>query len=154
MSGAVRDGSAAPPDADHPWLPDREWPPTAPFFAAAQDQRLAFPQCSVCGRYQWYPQDMCPQCRAMAFAWVTVAPQGYVFSATVLRRAFVPGFTARLPLQIVLARFPHVPGVTLVTDVLDPPPAGVGLDVGLTIEFPEVAPGVRLPAARVVEVPA
>ncbi len=148
MSGAAPSGATQHPGSDHPWLPDLNWAPVAPFWAAAREQRLVFPRCGRCGRFQWYPQDMCPDCRVMAFEWAEVSPSGYVFSHTTLRRSFVPHFDNLLPLEIGLIKFVHAPGVTLVTNVLDTPAGGVHIDAEVTIVFPEVAPGVNLPMAR------
>lgn len=149
MTGTEPPGGAEHSGAGYPWLPDPGWAPVAPFWSAAGGGRLAFPRCGGCGRFQWYPQDMCPDCRAMAYEWTDVDPRGYVFSHTVLRRSFMPEFTARLPVDIVLVKFAHVPGVTLITNVLDPPSDGVRIDAEVTIEFPEVAPATRLPMARI-----
>lgn len=134
----------------HPWLPDPDWAPLAPFWSAARDGHLAFPQCTTCMRFQWYPQDMCPSCRTLTFRWTEVEARGHVFSHTVLRRSFMPEFAGRTPLMIVLVKFTHVPGVTLVTNVLDPPSGGVRIDDDVVIEFPDVGAGLRLPMARVV----
>ena len=148
MSGGASTGAAQPSTSDYPWLPDVDWAPVAPFWAAAREQRLVFPRCGRCGRFQWYPQDMCPECRVMAFEWTEVSASGYVFSHTTLRRSFVPNFESLLPLPIVLVKFVHAPGVTLVTNVLDAPEGGVHIDAEVSVVFPEVAPGVNLPMAR------
>lgn len=148
MSGGAPTAAGPRPDSDHPWLPDPSWAPVAPFWAAANEGRLVFPRCARCGRFQWYPQDMCPHCRVMAYEWTEVDGRGHVFSHTTLRRSFTPGFDARLPLEIVLVKFVSAPGVTLITNLVDPPADGVRIDADVTIEFPEAAPGMRLPVAR------
>lgn len=142
MSGASR-----PTSPTYPWLPALDWAPVAPFWAAAREQRLVFPRCTRCGRFQWYPQDMCPDCRVMAFEWAQVDPSGYVFSHTTLRRSFVPDFDSLLPREIGLIKFVHAPGVTLVTNIVDAAEGAVRIDAEVTIVFPEVSPGVNLPMA-------
>ncbi|MBN9097938.1 MAG: hypothetical protein J0I49_07480 [Pseudonocardia sp.] len=142
---------SAPDDsAAGPWVPDTTWPVLQEFWAAARTGHLVFPRCTACGRYQWYPQAMCPACRAMAFAWDEVAPDGYVFSHTTLRRSFVPGADGQQARHIVLVKFLHVPGVTLVTNVREDVEPRV--DLRARIAFDEVAPGVSLPVSELYEV--
>lgn len=141
--------SAAAGTESGPWIPDTAWPVLEEFWGAARGGRLVFPRCTACGRYQWYPQVMCPGCRAMAFAWDEVRPEGYVFSHTTLRRSFVPGEDRAQARHIVLVKFVHVPGVTLVTNVRgDVAPR---VDLRARVTFQEVAPGVSLPVSELYE---
>jgi uncharacterized OB-fold protein len=141
--------SAATAPDSRPWVPDITWPVLEEFWAAAREGRLVFPRCTACGRYQWYPQAMCPACRTMAFEWDEVRPEGYVFSHTTLRRSFVPGEGGEQARDIVLVKFVHVPGVTLITNVRgDLAPR---VDLRARIAFEQVAPGVSLPVSELSE---
>ncbi|MGE3621529.1 MAG: Zn-ribbon domain-containing OB-fold protein [Acidimicrobiia bacterium] len=139
------------PSLDHPWLPDTAWPVLAPFWEALARGSLAFPRCTGCGRFQWYPQAMCPRCRAMDFEWTDVEGTGRVFTFTVVRQAFLPEFADRLPTTVALVEVGAAPGVRLVTNVLtaDRRDAAGRVAVGdlVDIEVEEVSPGVFLPFA-------
>ncbi|CAN0151518.1 unnamed protein product, partial [Phaeothamnion confervicola] len=134
-----------------PWVPETEWPVLAPFWAALRDGTLAFPRCTNCGRFQWYPQPMCPACRAMAFEWTDVRPAGTIFTFTVVRKAFLPAFADRLPMTAALVEIDDAPGVRLVTNVFTVDGQDVvgatSIGAEVDIEIVEVAAGVHLPFA-------
>lgn len=134
-------------------LPDVQWAPAAPFWAACARHELRFPRCRQCGRYQWYPRDLCGACHGDEFDWAEITPAGTVYSYTVVRRAFLPGSLHAVPFTVLQVQFDAAPGVTLLTnlaDECDAPSVRVGSRV--VIEFTEVSSAtgtVTMPYARI-----
>ncbi|MGA0594605.1 Zn-ribbon domain-containing OB-fold protein [Enterovirga sp. CN4-39] len=118
MSGRENDGRAAE---------------FRPFFAALQERRLAFPRCTSCTRFHWYPMKLCPSCRSADIGWEPVDGRGQLFSWTVVRHAFDPEGNAPDPPYVVgLVEFPDAQGIRLVTNLVETPVSA--LAIGLTVE--------------------
>ncbi|MFC3173715.1 Zn-ribbon domain-containing OB-fold protein [Novosphingobium bradum] len=100
-------------------LPALDRPLTAPYWAAAREQRLMVQQCNACQTRQWPPKPVCSTClREMtADDWVEVEPTGTVWSFIVYHRAFHPGFADRLPYNVAMVRLDAGPMV--ITNVVD-----------------------------------
>ena len=73
-------------------LPETDWAPTAPFWAAAADERLALPRCEACGRLVWYPADTCARCGGSDLTWVDLSGRGTLFSWVVVHQQFLPQY--------------------------------------------------------------
>lgn len=100
-------------------LPNIEWTLTQPFWAAAARHELRFPRCANCGQHQWYPRVLCRVCRSADFSWELVAPQGTVYTYTVVRRPMVKGSEGAVPFAVLQVNFDEAPGVTFVTNLAD-----------------------------------
>lgn len=96
-------------------LPDPDFEPLKPFWAAVAERRLEFPKCSGCGRFNWYPRPVCPDCGSNEFAWVPVSGEARIFSWTVVQRALHAPYKAIAPYTPVIVEFPDAPGVRLVS---------------------------------------
>jgi len=131
-------------------LPDPTWSVSAGFWEGAQRSELCFPLCDSCGTYAWYPVPRCGVCGSDGFSWDVVEPVGCVYSFTVLRRAFLPQLVDRLPHGVVLVRFEHVPGVTLVSMLAaGEDPGTLEVDQPVEIVFETAGEGgMRLPCVR------
>jgi len=53
------------------------------------------------------------------FTWDAIDPVGFVYSYTVVRRAFLPGSGPSVPFTVLQVQFHHAPGVTLLTNLAD-----------------------------------
>jgi uncharacterized protein len=132
------------PTDGYPWVPDTEWPMLAPFWSALANGYLAFPRCTSCLHFQWYPEDACDDCQSEDLVWTPVRPGASVHSFTVLRRTLLPGFGT--PLPIVLVDIDEAPGVRMITNLIGDVEPRTGLLVEIVRR--EVIPGVILPFAR------
>ena len=120
-------------------LPDVTWAPAAAFWSACAQNELRFPHCARCGRYQWYPRDFCAGCMGDEFDWAEIDPVGFVYSYTVVRRAFLPGSDVNVPFTVLQVQFDHAPGVTLLTNLADERQAdGVRVGARVRVAFTEV----------------
>jgi len=100
------------------------------FFSALDRQALAFPRCTDCDRFHWYPMKRCPHCGSEAVGWHEVEGTGEVFSWTAVRHAFDPAYADRLPYIVALVEFADAPGVRLVTNIAaDPGQLRIGMKV-------------------------
>jgi uncharacterized protein len=91
-----------------------------PFWDAIAQHELRIPRCSVCGEWQWYPDDMGTCCAEGSLAWTVVSGTGTVHTMTVVRRAFLPNGGADVPFTIVFVDLDDAPGVRLVGNTTDP----------------------------------
>ena len=135
-------------ESAYPFPPDTQWEELSPFWKAASEGVLKFPRCRDCGRYQWYPQAMCPNCRGMNMDWTAVTPKGTLYTYTVVRRSFLPGFDDRLPMIVGMVEFEEAHGVRLVTNVIDCKPEDLEVGAPVEVVFSAIDDGIKLPLVR------
>ena len=120
--------------ADFP-LPDVDWPPTAPFWAAAAARRLELPRCGSCGRLCWYPKETCSHCGGTDFSWEPVAGRARLFSWAVVRTVFLPQYRDKVPYVTGLVSLDEDPSVRLVTEIVDCQPDELAFDQPMEVVF-------------------
>lgn len=116
-------------------LPDTDWPPTAPFWAAAARGVLQVPRCDACARYVWYPEGPCRHCGATERTWTAVSGRGTLFSWSVIHRAFIPQFVADVPFVTALVALDEDPAVRLATRIVDATPDALRIDMPVQVVF-------------------
>ena len=89
----------------------------APFWDAISNCQLQLPKCSVCQKWQWYPDDSGTCCAGGTLVWTTVACTGVVHTFTRVRRAFLSGGADQVPFVGAFIELDGVPGVRLVSNV-------------------------------------
>ena len=117
----------------------------APYFDGLRRRLISFPCCRACGRTHWYPMKRCPYCYGQAFAWNPIAGPGRLYSWTVVRRGFSRA-SPTPPYIVGLVEFDEVPGVRLITNIVDCDPADLTIDAAVRPVFSDpadVAPTVR-----------
>jgi hypothetical protein len=105
--------SVAPPEALFSLVTDA-W--TAPFWEAARQRRLTIPRCAACGTWRMPPTPFCPACQTKGIDWQEVAPEGRLYSWTVVTRA--PGMALPAPYIPAVVALPQAGGVRLVAAVI------------------------------------
>ena len=105
----------------------------APFWAAARDGRLVIQHCPACGHYQHYPRPWCTNCLRENPEFVESPGVGTIYTFTVIRRAPLPAFAARVP--YVLAFVDLDEGVRLVTNIVDCDPQSVRIGQRVRARF-------------------
>ena len=113
-------------------LPDTEWAPVAPFWAAAADGRLSLPRCDACGRLVWYPADQCRRCGGETQTWVDLSGRGTLFSWVVVHQQFLPQYEP--PYVTALVAVDEDPAVRLATRLVDVDPAARDLTADQAVE--------------------
>lgn len=116
-------------------LPDTEWEPTRPFWAAAAAQELSIPRCQTCQRLHWYPRTACRRCGGQAFTWEAMSGRATLFSWVVVTHAFLPQFADKVPFVPGLVALDEDPAVRLTTEIVDADPSALRFDMPLTVVF-------------------
>ena len=88
-----------------------------PFWAAVDRGGLALPRCSVCGRWQWYPEPAGTDCVGGQLRWEPVATTGTLYSFTRVHRSFLPSGADRVPYVVGLVELDGVEGPRLVANL-------------------------------------
>ncbi len=122
-------------------LPDVDWAPTAPFWAAAAEHRLSLPRCDACGRLVWYPADTCRRCGGGDHTWIDLSGRGTLFSWVVVEHAFLPQYEP--PFVTGLVAVEEDPAARLATRLVDVTGEELAIDAAVEVEFaPLTFPGV------------
>jgi uncharacterized OB-fold protein len=116
-------------------LPDTEWAPVAPFWAAAADGRLSLPCCDRCGRLVWYPAAVCRRCGGGDQTWVDLSGRGTLFSWVVVHQQFLPQYEP--PYVTALVAVDEDPAVRLATRLVavDPLAPDLAMDQPVEVTF-------------------
>jgi uncharacterized OB-fold protein len=132
------------------WFPDDMPTPAASretlaWWEAAAAHRLVVQRCTACARPRHPPGPACPACHEFTFDWMASSGRGTVYSYTVVRRAFVPSLAAHVPYVAVIVELDDVPGVRLVSNLVDVDPAAVRVGLAVQVVWEDVGPGLALP---------
>lgn len=84
-------------------------PESAPFYAAAAENRFIARRCTACHRLHWYPRAICPFCWG-ATEWQEIERTGVIYSYSVTRRVDIPFAIAYVTLDA---------GPTMLTNLVD-----------------------------------
>lgn len=90
-------------------LPDPDDPLTAPFWAAARENRLVAQRCTDCHYRRWPPAPVCYACQSSNAIWVGLSGRGTLYSYAEYHRALDPSFAAEVPYTVALIELPEGP---------------------------------------------
>lgn len=65
----------------------------APYWEGLAHHELRLPQCSECGRWEWYPVASGPACPGGHYAWRAISPGATVFTFARVARPLLGGVT-------------------------------------------------------------
>ena len=126
--GSAKDRSSFP-------LPDLDWEPARGYWEGAAAGELRLPFCGSCGAVNWYPKPTCAGCAAAGFEWRAVGGAGTLFSYSVVSHAFLPQYRDLLPMIPALVVLDEVPGVRIVTRLVDADPSALACDAPVEVVF-------------------
>lgn len=125
-------------------LPDTSWAPAAPFWEGAARGELRIPRCDSCRQLVWYPRERCPHCGGTSMPWSAVSGRGRLFSWAVVRHAFLPQFSAKVPFVTGLVELVEDYRVRLVTEVVDAEPCELSAGMAMSVTFRDLSfPGIE-----------
>ena len=124
---------------------------TAPFWEAARGHRLVAPRCTTCGAFRLPPAPFCWRCRAQDVEWVELSGRGTVYSFTVTRQALIPQLKDSVPYVAAVIALEGVPGVRLVSNIVDVDPASVRIGMPVAVAWDDVDDHTTLPRFLPVE---
>jgi uncharacterized OB-fold protein len=88
-----------------------------PFWDGVAVGELRLPRCSVCDRWQWYPEAEGTDCTGGTLRWVRVPHTGTLYSHTTVHRSFLPGGREHVPYTIGMIDLDGVEGPRLVANL-------------------------------------
>jgi len=121
---------------------------TQEFWDFCGRRELRFQRCAGCGRFRHPPRPGCPHCASTAVEWVASVGRGRVFTFTMVHHAAFPALAAELPYNVSAVVLDDVPGVRIVTNVVDVAPGALAIDLAVVLAWEEPQPGVVLPRFR------
>ena len=107
------------------------------FFDAARDKRLLIQKCSDCGKYQFYPRQVCVHCGSGAVEWAEASGKGTVHTFTVIHQQGMPGWRDEVPYVAAIIDLDE--GVRMTSVVVDCAPSDV--TVGMSVETTYIEEG-------------
>jgi uncharacterized OB-fold protein len=116
---------------------------SAPFWAAAQENRLVIPRCKSCSTTWFPPTHACPSCGSNDHVWVPASGRGTIFSFVVVHRVYHPGFAGRVPYVVAVIELEE--GPRLLSNVVGVPPASIRCDMPVRVTFDERRGGMTIP---------
>lgn len=122
---------------------------TRPFWDACRRRELVVQRCTACEAPRHPPSPVCWRCRSFAHAWIPVSGQGTLFSYAVVHRAFLPGLEGHVPYTLAVVALDDVPGIRLVSNLVDAEPAELRVGLPVEVLFEDVSPEVTVPRFRV-----
>lgn len=105
----------------------------APFWDNCRNHRLTFQQCADCGHHVHPPLPVCPRCQSLDRQWPEAPSEATVFSFTWIHTAAHDSVADSLPYNAALVEFPDLPGVRLVTNVINVKPGELGFGDRLSL---------------------
>ena len=107
---------------------------TAAYWDGCRNHKLLIQQCTICGKYQFFPRIICTGCMSSQVEWVQSSGQGKVVSFTIMHRPISEAYAAEAPYVIALIKLDE--GPTMMSNIvqLDPNKVFVGMKVEVVFE--------------------
>ncbi len=109
-----------------------------PFWDATKRHELVLPRCTRCGRFHFYPREVCPHCSAQSLEWVPASGRGRLYTYTIIHQPENRAFAADVPYAHCIVRLDE--GVAMVANVVDCPLEDLRVDMPLVAVFDDVTP--------------
>lgn len=113
-----------------------------PFWEHVRAHELAIQHCVECDRYIHPPLPFCPSCRRSALDWRVVPGTGSIYSFTVVHRAPLRVFRAKVPYIIALVTL-DLANVNVLSNVITSL-ADVGIGTGVRAVYEDVTADLTL----------
>jgi uncharacterized protein len=117
----------------------------AAFWEHCNNRRLTFQACAKCGKVVHPPVQVCSACQSFQHVWIDAPNEARVFSYTWVYAAADQSVVSCIPYNISLVEFPMLPGIRLVTNVVDVKPGELAIGDPLTVHWDRVADGRYIP---------
>lgn len=70
---------------------------TRPFWEAVKRHELMLQRCKTCGRWIWFPREMCPYCMSQDLEWARASGKGRLYSFTIVYQPASAAFRDDVP---------------------------------------------------------
>jgi len=118
-------------------------PDSKPFWDACREGRLTCQRCDDCAMLRFPPSRTCSNCLSQNASWETVSGKGSVFSFTVFRREYHPGFAKDVPYVVALIELDE--GPRMLSNLVSVDPDAVRCGAKVQVQFETVTNDVTLP---------
>lgn len=125
--------------------PDRD---DREFWAHCAERRLRFQACARCGALRHPPTPICHACQSTETRWVEAPGTAVIYSYCVVHHPNHPAMASRVPYVVGLVTFPSLPGVRLVTNIIDLPPAEIAIGAEVALWWDDIGEGMWIPRFR------
>ena len=93
---------------------------TSGFWDNCNQRRLCFQTCQDCGWRSHPPMSVCPKCQSQRLGWTEAPSRGRIFSLVWAYNTAHPSLRGmKLPYNVAVVEFPDLPGVRLISNVVD-----------------------------------
>ena len=114
-----------------------------PYWDAARARRLILKSCPACKQPHFPPRHLCPRCWTPATDWIESKGEGSVYSFTVMRRAPLPEFAARVPYVVALIDLDE--GPRMLANIVSEGALDVRVGERVRVNFEECRDGIVVP---------
>lgn len=128
-------------------LPFDQDPDTGPFFAAAQERRLVYRRCKICGQGNHVPTVSCRFCASTDTEWRDARGTGSLYSWTVVTHQVHPAYP--VPYTVAVVTLDEAPDVRLVGHLPGTPALAAGAP--MRVAFEDWGEGFLMPNWRLAE---
>jgi len=118
-------------------------PGSRPFWDAAREHRLSIPKCRACGKYHFYPRELCPHCHSDDLEWTDVSGKGEIYSFTIARKPAGPVYAGDVPYIIAMIALDE--GPRMLTNLVVDDVETVQIGDRVAVQFEDVTDEVTLP---------
>jgi uncharacterized protein len=106
---------------------------SAPFWRAAQEQRLVVQHCGDCGTWQHYPRAICAECWGGRLRMAEASGKGTVWTFTVVHRPGHPAWAAEVPYALAIVELEE--GPRLIANIVGCHPRDVRVGMPVSVVF-------------------
>ncbi len=109
-------------------------PETAPYWAAANEERLLIQRCSSCATAFFYPRTSCPRCGSSDVVWEEASGRATLHTYVINHRP-APGFEDQSPYAIAVVQLAEGPRMMSNIVGIENTPENLVLDMDLEVRF-------------------
>jgi uncharacterized OB-fold protein len=120
----------------------------APYWENCAQRRLTFQKCAGCDLVTHPPIGVCPRCQSFERVWIDAPAPARVFSFTWIHTAAHDSVAQSLPYNVAVVEFADLPGVRLITNVVDATPGELSIGDPVSLVWEEIPEGMFLPRFR------
>lgn len=114
------------------------------FWASCAESRLCFQGCADCGALRHPPTPICWHCHSVKVEWIEAPVDARLYTYNVVHHASHPAVTQAVPYIGAVVEFPALPGVRLVTNIVDADPADISIGMPVRLVWDDIGEGMNV----------
>jgi uncharacterized OB-fold protein len=124
---------------------------TAPFWTAANEQRLVIQHCTNCNRLQHPPGVQCARCAEGKLEWQEMSGLGHIYSYAVVHDGPVRMLKEGQPFNVAIITLDDDPNIQMLSHLPGTPSGEVPVKAAVQVVFEDSANGQKIPEWKVIE---